>query len=206
MSDHEHAALTTRPVSGSGLFMFVVFLTAIVATALYLFSDLSDSSQKDEARALINDKYASVLDEAEFSSLRGNGASLRIERPEGAVCVVSGIDSEGPAQQMSILDSVKPPYCQPSDWLVTDSMLARHKGEGLIRALGLQHRQIMLHRQADGWSIELSRGYFNAEMMTASAVDLVLAINKLELSHRESGQVKQTLADRRASLLLELKG
>lgn len=186
--------------------MFLVFLTAIVATAVYLFSGLDESSRKEAARAIINDKYAGVLDGAEFSSLRGNGGFLRIERPQGAACVVTGIDSKGSATQLSMLDVVKTTDCQPSDWLVTDSMLARHHGEGLIRALGLQHRQIWLHRQADGWSIELSRSYFDAEMMTASAVDLVLAINKVELSHRESGKVKLTLADRRASLLLELKG
>ncbi|WP_329832694.1 hypothetical protein [Stenotrophomonas geniculata] len=186
--------------------MFVVFLTAIVATALYLFSGLDESSQKEAARALINDKYAGVLDGAEFSSLRGNGEFLRIERPQGPACVVSGIDSKGSATQLSMLGVVKTADCQPSDWLVTDSMLARHYGEGLIRDLGLQHRQILLQRQADGWSIELSRGYFDAETMTASAVDLASAINKLELSLAKSGLVKQTLADRRASLLRELKG
>ncbi len=206
MSAKEYPDQAGRPASGGGLLVFVVLLTAIVATALYLFSGLSESSQKDAARTLINDKYAGVLDGAEFSSLRGNGAFLRVERHQGAACVVSGVDSKGLAYQMSILDSVKAPNCQPSDWVVTDAMLARHHGEGLIRDLGLQRRQILLQRQVDGWSIELSRSYFDAEMMAASAVDLALAINKLELSLQESGQVKQTLADRRASLLLELKG
>lgn len=186
--------------------MFLVFLTAIVAIAIYLFSGMGESSQKEAARALINDKYAGVIDGAEFTSLRGDEEFVRIERPQGAACVVSGFDSKGPASQMSILDSVKTADCQPSDWLVTDSMLAQHNGEGLIGALGLRHRQILLQRQADGWSIELSRGYFDVETMTAAAVDLALAINKLELSLQESGPVKQTLADRRASLLRELKG